>query len=156
VSWWAEWRINPRGGEGKDERARRKRWRRGWEGGRVGGGGDGSVATYSTHRGRWQQDVCEVSLLLLDGGKREESPMSHTPLHRATVLPLNTTPRGALRPPSSPSATKNKLARSTVRTSGCPRARARARALASVLPSLSRYPSLFLALSLSLSFSFFF
>lgn len=96
-------------------------------------------------------------LFFLDGGKREENPMSHTPLHRATVLPLNTTPRGALRPPSSPSATKNKLARCAVRSSGCPRARAREHSPSphsrTLALSLSYTLSFALFLSLSLSHS---
>lgn len=82
--------------------------------------------------------------------------MSHTPLHRATVLLLNTTPRGALRPPSSPSATKNKLARFTVRSSGCPRARARERSPSPTLSpflSHSHSPPFFLSHTLSLTLS---
>ncbi|TGZ49967.1 hypothetical protein DBV15_07462 [Temnothorax longispinosus] len=80
VSWWAEWRINPRRGEGaregeeeeeegekveeieeeeEEEKVKGRRWGRGVGG----GGGDGAVWRHTTHRGRWQQDVCEVSLL---------------------------------------------------------------------------------------------
>lgn len=92
-------------------------------------------------------------LFFLDGGKREENPVSHTPLHRAAVLPLNTTPRGAVRPPSSPSATKNKPARSAVRSSGCPRARARERSPSLPSRPLSISLALFLPLPAFLSFS---
>ncbi|EZA57184.1 hypothetical protein X777_01790 [Ooceraea biroi] len=57
-------------------------------------------------------------LFFLDGGKREENPMSHTPLHRAAVLPLNTTPRvgaalGHSRAPLSRSATNRPTDRPT-------------------------------------------
>jgi len=79
VSWWAEWRINPRRGEGthedeeKEEREgdddeeveKREEVKaavavataEGWVGVAT------AVWRHTTHRGRWQQDVCEVSLL---------------------------------------------------------------------------------------------
>lgn len=166
-----------KGGEGRTRARRREREVGGGLDGsgsgraRYEGDGDGDIRErLSTHRGRWQQDVCEVSLLLLDGGKREESPMSHTPLHRATVLPLNTTPRGALHPPSSPSATKNKLARSNrarstpptrTRTplrslSDCPRALALASASARPPARRERERVLPLFPPLTLFFFFFF
>jgi len=123
-------------------------------GGRGNGGGEGVGG------GGWRRQCRDMlltvdggskmsarCLFFLDGGKREENPVSHTPLHRAAVPPLNTTPRGALCPPSSPSATKNKPARSAVRSSGCPCARA----LVSALPLFP--PALYQPLSFSLFFS---
>lgn len=158
MSWWAEWRINPQRGEGATTRARvgAKRSRRGIRG-RQGAGGGGrrqcGDILLTVDGGSKMSARC---LFFLDGGKREENPMSHTPLHRATVLLLNTTPRGALRPPSSPSATKNKLARFTVRSSGCPRARARERSPSPTLSpflSHSHSPPFFLSHTLSLTLS---
>lgn len=76
---WAEWRINPRRGEGaregkveeeeegddddEEEEKVAEVEVKAADGGGVGGGVATAVWRHTTHRGRWQQDVCEVSLL---------------------------------------------------------------------------------------------